>query len=75
MAEGVQATWLALGLGLVVLVLFQLLAGPLTRVLAGRRRAVAAAGEEWLRIAAFGAPLLLVSLAGNGWLRGERIAG
>ena len=27
-AEGVQATWLALGLGLVVLVLFQLLAGP-----------------------------------------------
>ena len=34
-AEGVQATWLALGLGLVVLVFFQLLAGPLTRLLAG----------------------------------------
>ncbi len=69
-AEGVQATWLALGLGLVVLVLFQLLAGPLTRLLAGGAGPVAAAGEEWLRIAAFGAPLLLVSLAGNGWLRG-----
>src|SRR3954452_9807096 len=29
--EGVQATWLALGLGVVVLMLFQLLAGPLSR--------------------------------------------
>jgi putative MATE family efflux protein len=31
---------------------------------------VAAAGEQWLRIASLGVPLLLVSLAGNGWLRG-----
>jgi putative MATE family efflux protein len=31
---------------------------------------VAAAGEQWLRVAGCGAPLLLVSLAGNGWLRG-----
>jgi putative MATE family efflux protein len=69
-SEGVQATWLALGLGLAVLALFQLLAGPLTRALAGGPGAVAEAGEEWLRIASFGAPLLLVSLAGNGWLRG-----
>ena len=69
-AEGVQATWLALGLGLVVLVLFELLAGPLTRLLAGGAGPVAAAGKQWLRIAALGAPLLLVSLAGNGWLRG-----
>ena len=65
-----QATWLALGLGLAVLLLFQLLAGPLTRLLAGGPGAVAEAGEEWLRVAALGAPLLLVSLAGNGWLRG-----
>jgi putative MATE family efflux protein len=69
-AEGVQATWLALGLGLVVLVLFELLAGPLTRALAGGPGTVARAGEQWLRIAGLGAPLLLVSLAGNGWLRG-----
>jgi putative MATE family efflux protein len=69
-AEGVQATWLALGLGLAVLVLFQLLAGPLTRLLAGGPGPVAEAGEQWLRVAAFGAPLLLISLAGNGWLRG-----
>jgi putative MATE family efflux protein len=69
-AEGVQATWLALGLGLVVLVFFQLFAGPLTRLLAGGPGAVAEAGEDWLRVAGLGAPLLLVSLAGNGWLRG-----
>jgi putative MATE family efflux protein len=69
-AEGVQATWLAVGLGFAVLVLFELFAGPLTRVLAGGAGPVAAAGEQWLRIAVFGAPLLLVSLAGNGWLRG-----
>jgi putative MATE family efflux protein len=69
-SEGVQATWLALGLGLAVLLAFQLLAGPLTRALAGGSGAVAEAGEQWLRIASLGAPLLLVSLAGNGWLRG-----
>jgi putative MATE family efflux protein len=69
-AEGVQATWLALGLGLVVLLLFQILAGPLTRLLAGGAGPVAEAGEQWLRIASLGAPLLLVSQAGNGWLRG-----
>ncbi len=68
--EGVQATWLALALGLAVLLMFQALAGPLTRLLAGSAGPVAAAGEEWLRIASLGAPLLLVSLAGNGWLRG-----
>jgi putative MATE family efflux protein len=69
-AEGVQATWLALALGLLVLLLFQLLAGPLTRLLAGEDGPVAEAGEQWLRIAGCGAPLLLISLAGNGWLRG-----
>src|SRR5687768_11906263 len=69
-AEGVQATWLALGLGLAVIVFFQLLAGPLTRLLAGGPGAVADAGEQWLRVAGLGAPLLLISLAGNGWLRG-----
>ena len=69
-AEGVQATWLALALGIGVLVLFQALAGPLTRLLAGGPGDVAEAGEQWLRVASLGAPLLLVSLAGNGWLRG-----
>jgi putative MATE family efflux protein len=58
------------GLGVVVIVLFQLLAGPLTRALAGGAGPVAEAGELWLRVASLGAPLLLISQAGNGWLRG-----
>ncbi|WP_324273857.1 MATE family efflux transporter [Blastococcus brunescens] len=45
-AEGVQATWLALALGLAVLLLFQLLAGPLTRLLAGGPGPVAEAGSS-----------------------------
>ena len=69
-AEGVQATWLALLLGLVVIVVFECLAGPLARVMAGGAGPVAHAGELWLRIACLGAPLLLISQAGNGWLRG-----
>ena len=68
--EGVQATWLALALGVLVLAVFQGLAGPLTRMLAGGAGPVAEAGEQWLRIASLGMPMLLVSLAGNGWLRG-----
>jgi MATE family, multidrug efflux pump len=68
--EGVQATWLAAGLGLVLAVAFQVLAGPLTRLLAGGAGPVAAAGEQWLRVASPGLPLLLIALAGNGWLRG-----
>ena len=32
---------------------------------------IAAAALPWLRIAILGAPAILVSLAGNGWLRGR----
>ena len=67
--EGVQATWLALAVGLVVLGAGQLLAGPVTRAL-GNGGAVAGAAEAWLRVALWGAPLVLVTLAGNGWMRG-----
>ena len=69
-AEGVQATWLAVALGVVLMGLFQLLAGPLTRLMAGGAGPVAEAAEQWLRVASLGLPLLLVALAGNGWLRG-----
>ncbi|MDN5917603.1 MAG: MATE family efflux transporter [Pseudonocardia sp.] len=72
--EGVQATWMALGVGLLVLLAGQLLAGPVSGVLAGAGTpggdAVAAGAESWLRIALCGAPLVLVTLAGNGWMRG-----
>jgi putative MATE family efflux protein len=66
----VQATWLAVGLGVVLAVAFQLLAGPLSRLMTGGAGPVAAAAEQWLRVASPGLPLLLVALAGNGWLRG-----
>ena len=35
-----------------------------------RSRTIAAGAEAWLRVALFGAPLVLVTLAGNGWMRG-----
>ncbi|MFZ2173605.1 MAG: MATE family efflux transporter [Rhodococcus sp. (in: high G+C Gram-positive bacteria)] len=67
--EGVQATWLAIGIGSLVAVVVQLCAGPVTSVIAGGSE-IAEAAESWLRIAVFGAPLILISMAGNGWMRG-----
>ena len=67
--EGVQATWLALAVGLLVIVLGQLLAGPAARLLGGGGE-VADNAVAWLRIALFGAPFVLVTMAGNGWMRG-----
>lgn len=69
-AEGVQASWLAVGIGVLVVVLIQILAGPLTRALAGGATPAQVAAEQWLRIAVLGAPFILLTLAGNGWMRG-----
>jgi putative MATE family efflux protein len=68
-AEGVQATWLALGLGVLVVIAVQAAAVPLVSAIAGSG-VIANTALPWLRIAIFGAPAVLVSLAGNGWLRG-----
>lgn len=68
-AEGAQATWLALGLGALIVVVVQATAVPLVSAIAGRDD-IARAACEWLRIAILGAPAILVSLAGNGWMRG-----
>jgi putative MATE family efflux protein len=68
-AEGVQASWLALCTGALLVLLTQLLAGPLTRALASDP-AAAHAAAGWLRIAVLGAPGLLLAAAGNGWMRG-----
>jgi putative MATE family efflux protein len=68
-AEGVQATWLALGLGALIVVVVQAVAVPLVSVIAGSPD-IAHAAQRWLRLAILGAPAILVSLAGNGWLRG-----
>jgi MATE family, multidrug efflux pump len=70
-AEGVQASWLALTAGLVLCLILELAAGPLTRAIAsGGNAEVAVAAGHWLRIAAIGAPGLMLATAGNGWLRG-----
>jgi putative MATE family efflux protein len=68
--EGSQASLLALAIGAVVIVAGQVLAGPLTRLLAGGAGPVQAAAESWLRIAVVGVPGVLLVLAGNGWMRG-----
>ncbi|MEV5689854.1 MATE family efflux transporter [Micromonospora globbae] len=69
-AEGVQASWLAFGVGVLVAVAMQLGGGVLARTLVGGPGEVAEAAAQWLRIAALGAPGLLLAAAGNGWLRG-----
>ncbi len=68
--EGVQASWLALGLGVLVVVAVQAAAGPLVRAIAGSGGGVASAALGWLRIAILAAPAILISMAGNGWMRG-----
>lgn len=67
---GVQATWLAFGLGILVTILLQLLAEPLVAVVAGSNEATREAAVGWLRIASLGAPFITITLAGQGWLRG-----
>ncbi len=68
--EGVQASWLAVVIGVVVVVLGEVLAGPLTQLLAGGTGATQHAAESWFRIAVIGMPGVLLVLAGNGWMRG-----
>jgi putative MATE family efflux protein len=72
-AEGVQATWLAVAIGVVLIGAGQLLARPVAEVLAGQGE-VADAAVGWLRIALLGTPFVLVTMAGNGWLRGVQDA-
>ncbi|MGV9614143.1 MATE family efflux transporter [Nocardia xishanensis] len=69
LAEGVQATWLAILVGLLIVITVQVFAVPLTDAIAGGGD-IAAAALSWVRIALFGVPLVLIAMAGNGWLRG-----
>jgi putative MATE family efflux protein len=68
-SEGVQASWLAAVIGLGVVCLGEVFAGPLTGLLAGSA-ANQHAAESWFRIAVLGMPGVLLVLAGNGWMRG-----
>ncbi|WP_019815864.1 MATE family efflux transporter [Saccharomonospora saliphila] len=71
--EGMQATWLALAVGVVILVAGQLAAEPVARALSGDD-AITEQAVSWLRIALFGTPMILVTMAGNGWMRGVQDA-
>jgi len=71
--EGVQATYLGLAIGTLVAVLGQVFAGPLVRLLAGPSSTLQQPAEEWFRVAVCGMPLILVVLAGNGWMRGVQL--
>ncbi|MEU4315840.1 MATE family efflux transporter [Nocardia sp. NPDC024068] len=67
--EGVQASWLAGGIGVLIVVVVQIAAVPIAGAIAGDAD-IAAAALAWIRIALFGVPLILLSMAGNGWMRG-----
>ena len=67
--EGVQASWIAVAVGLLVVAAVYLFMGPITRTLAADPQ-VAADAAVWLRVAVWGIPLILLTAAGNGWMRG-----
>ena len=71
-AEGVQASYLAIGIGLVVVVAGQLAADPLVGLLTGSS-SLHDPAEQWFRIALCGMPMVLLVLAGNGWMRGIQL--
>ncbi|OZD77777.1 MATE family efflux transporter [Rhodococcus sp. 05-339-2] len=71
--EGVQATWLAFAIGIAIVAVMQLAAEPVVSVLTGGGD-IAAEALAWLRVALLGVPFILVSLAGNGWMRGVQNA-
>lgn len=68
-AEGVQATWVAVGVGMILATIMWLFAGVFASWLTGNPETTQGTAQ-WLRIAAFAIPLTLVEMAGNGWMRG-----
>ncbi len=70
LSAGVQATWLAVATGLVVMVVTEAVAEPAMALIGGGDAAVRAQAVAWVRIAALGVPFVCVTLAGQGWLRG-----
>jgi putative MATE family efflux protein len=67
--EGVQATWLALGIGTTIVAAVQLTAVPLVSALAAGGE-IADMALPWIRIASLAVPAILIAAAGNGWMRG-----
>jgi len=66
---GSQAVWLGIAFGCVLGLATLLLAGPAVALL-GRHGAVATRAARYLRISAAGLPAVLLSTAGQGYLRG-----
>jgi putative MATE family efflux protein len=67
---GVQATWLAVGLGIAVTIAVEVAAAPAVHLIAGGSTPAAQQGLDWIRIAALGSPFVLITAAAQGWLRG-----
>ncbi len=68
-AEGVQATWIGLAVGLLLAGVIWIFGDPIAMFMTGEED-TAAATRSWLSLNAFSIPLTLVIMAGNGWLRG-----
>ena len=68
--EGVNATVLALVIGAMIVLLVELFAWPIARLIGGADSPALKDAVEWLRVAILGAPGILLALAGNGWMRG-----
>lgn len=68
-AEGVQATWVGLGVGILLAGSVSVFARPIALLLTNEPTA-ANASASWMRVAVFAIPLTLIIMAGNGWLRG-----
>ncbi|AKK06175.1 putative efflux protein, MATE family [Corynebacterium mustelae] len=68
-AEGVQATWVAIAIGLMLLAIMWFGAPVFTLWLSDNDE-IASLATSWLRVVSFAIPLVLVDMAGNGWLRG-----
>ncbi|MGV0345177.1 MATE family efflux transporter [Corynebacterium coyleae] len=67
--EGVQATWVALGVGAILALIVWVFAQPLAMALAGDVDTSVRAAS-WMRVSAFAIPMTLIVMAGNGWMRG-----
>lgn len=68
-AEGVQATWVAFGVGTLLALVVGIFAQPLAQALAGDY-GTSVRAAQWLRVSVFAVPMTLVIMAGNGWMRG-----
>jgi putative MATE family efflux protein len=73
LGEGVQASYLAVGIGVTVVVVGEVFARPLVRLLTGSSIGLQVPAEHWFRIALCGMPMVLLVLAGNGWMRGVQL--